>query len=106
MQLTWKNAEAWENWANADKEGDYAEPQWKWDCNFKLDFDGPLLRISSRFYPPHKNKHDGWEGTVCVVLIEKEIEEKEFIAPNLDDLKRQVEEYVQNVISRVKINPL
>ena len=106
MELTWENAEAWETLANEGKEQSYAEPNWSWDCNFKLDFDGPLLRVSSRFYPPHKNKHNGWEGTVAVVLIDKEIEEKEFNADDLDDLKNQVEAYVTQLKSRIKINPL
>lgn len=28
--------------------------KWSWDCGLKLDYDGPILRVSSRFYPPHK----------------------------------------------------
>jgi hypothetical protein len=27
-------------------------PKWSFDCGFKLDFDGGLVSISSRFYTP------------------------------------------------------
>lgn len=53
MELNWDNA-SWQEKVN-DKKEIYDEPKWSWDCGFKLDFDGSLLSINSRFYPPHKN---------------------------------------------------
>jgi hypothetical protein len=49
MELNWDNAKAWEEKANEKKEI-FDEPKWSWDCNFKLDFDGSLLRVSSRIH--------------------------------------------------------
>lgn len=99
--LNWDNANAWEVLANANKEPKYNEPHWSFDCNFKLDFDGPLLSINSRFYPPHKNNHDGWEGSVSVFLNKQEIERKTFITRTVDELKTQVEEYVNKLQTRI-----
>lgn len=42
--------------------------EWSWDCGFKLDYDGDLINVSSRFYPPHKNSADNpiWDGSITV----------------------------------------
>ncbi len=60
---SWEEAHRWEESANEEKDGLH-EPHWKFDCGFKLDFDGPLLDISSRFYPPanYYVSEVGWEG--------------------------------------------
>ena len=88
---TFKDADEWAENANGEQE--YGVPIWSWDCNFKLDFDGSLLRLSSRFYPPHKNDHDGWEGTASVMIGDQTISEKAFKTETLDELKVQVEGY-------------
>lgn len=101
MKLNWKEAEAWEEKANAKKQI-FNEPKWKWDCNFKLDFDGALLRISSRFYPPHKNAGDWWEGTVSVLFLDEKLIEKEFKCDTLDQLKTEVEKFVKHYANAIK----
>ena len=105
MELNWDNAEAWEEQVNLGKDS-WAEPQWNWDCGFKLDFDGPFIHVSSRFYPPHKNNREGWEGSVAVCLMEDEIFKKEFKASTLDELKDQVEswykDYCQDFAEKLK----
>jgi hypothetical protein len=95
MELNWNNAKAWEEQANERKEI-YDEPKWRFDCNFKLDFDGSLLRISSRFYPPHKNAGDWWEGYVHIYLLEEEVLKKEFKCDTLDKLKIEVEKFTKH----------
>lgn len=66
---SWEDARSWQDKANEDK-GD-SEPLWSFDCGFKLDFDGGILRVSSRFYPPKTHYGSTWDGTVTVSLILK-----------------------------------
>ena len=101
MELTWDNAKQWQEKAN-EKKDVYDEPKWSWDCFFKLDFDGSLLRISSRFYPPHKNAGDWWEGNVTVLFLDEEILKKEFKCDTLDVLKTEVERFTNNYASAIK----
>ena len=101
MELNWDNAKAWEEKANEEKEI-YNQPKWRWDCNFKLDFDGSLLSISSRFYPPHKNNGDWWEGNVTVNFLDTELLKKEFKCDTLDELKKEVEKFTKHYATTIK----
>jgi len=78
------------------------EPQWSFDCGFKLDYDGGLLSIESRFYPPKTHYGETWDGTVHVYLLDKTIEEKKFDCQTLDELKKQVDEYVNSIIEKLQ----
>lgn len=100
-ELDWDFAMFWEAKANEKKEI-HNEPKWKWDCGFKLDFDGSLLSISSRFYPPHKNIGNFWEGTVQVYFLDDEILRKEFKTDTLDELKVEVEKFVKHYAGAIK----
>lgn len=100
--LDWDSAEIIQANLNKDKEGDYAEPNWSWDCNYKLDFDGALIRLSSRFYPPHKNDGPYWEGSVDLLFMEIEISTKEFNCPTLDILVEEVENYKKEIVDQLK----
>lgn len=101
LELTWENARAWQAAANEKKEI-HDEPEWKWDCGFKLDFDGSLLRVSSRFYPPYKNLGNWWEGYVTILFLDDEILNKEFKHDTLEELKNDVEKFVDHYKSIVK----
>ena len=78
------------------------EPQWSFDCGFKLDYDGGLLSIGSRFYPPKTHYGKTWDGTSTVYFQGNKVEEKKFDCETLDELKSQVEEYVKSIIQRVE----
>ena len=101
MELNWDNAKAWQENANEKKEI-HDEPKWEWDCGFKLDFDGSLLSINSRFYPPHKNNGDWWEGNLSVVLFGETILTKEFKEDTLEELKTSVEKYLKHYVGCLK----
>lgn len=101
MELNWDNARHWQAAANKSKEI-HDEPEWSFDCNFKLDFDGSLLSISSRFYPPHYNKGDWWEGNVKVLFLGQELFKKGFKCDTLDDLKIEVEKFTKNYADLIK----
>lgn len=85
------------------KEKGYDMPVWDFDCNFKLDYDGPILKISSRFYPPvGRYGGDSWDGDVSVYIVGKLVSEKRFDCPTLIGLKSEVEKYVKSIIDKVK----
>lgn len=99
MELNNENARIWEENANIKKDDN--EPRWSWDCNFKLDFDGPLLSLCSRFYPPYNNIGK-WEGNVSVNLLDVKILKKEFKCDTLDELKIEVEKFSKHYINSIK----
>jgi len=77
-------------------------PQWGFDCGFKLDFDGPILHVSSRFYPPKTHYGATWDGTVDFMLLGQDINTKKFDCETLDELQKQVTEYVNGLSSQIK----
>ena len=98
----YKQADAWAEQANGEIEGDWEAPMWKWDCGFKLDYDGSLLWVSSRFYPPKTHYGDTWDGRVTINFGEKEIQEKKFDCKTLEELKVAVENYVGEVRAKLE----
>ncbi len=76
--------------------------KWNFDCNFKLDYDGEILSISSRFYPPYGYYGPGWDGYITLYLGDKSVYEKEIKCNNLTDLKKQAEIEVNKIIKKVR----
>ena len=79
--------------ANRNKD---TKPKWKFDCGFKLDFDGPIVSVSSRFYPPKTHYGPKWDGNVTINIFDIKIIKKEFKCNTLNDLKNEVENYISN----------
>ena len=98
--INWENAKIWKEKANEKKE-DY-DLKWEWDCGFKLDFDGSLLTINSRFYPPHKNCGNWWEGNLTVYFLGDIILERKFKETTLDKLKNKVEKFTKHYSDSLK----
>lgn len=96
----WDEAKKWIEQANGENER-YEHPTWSFDCGFKLDFDGGLLSISSRFYPPKTHSGESWDGRVTVYLLGKEVEKKAFDCDTLELLKASVESYISELKNRV-----
>lgn len=94
--LDWDYAYEWQEKVNQDK-NKYESVIWNWDCGFKLDYDGPILRISSRFYPIGLRSNTSWDGNVSIMFGTDKIHEKQFISESLDELKISVETYVENI---------
>jgi hypothetical protein len=105
----WGNNEK-ENWNLANKwceeRNDNLEEavKWSFDCGFKLDFDGALLFVSSRFYPPHKSHEDygKWHGYITFILLGEEIHKKEVESNTLDEIGNSTEKYVNDKIEELK----
>lgn len=88
-----EQAKAWREAANGDKE-EWSNPLWSWDCGFKLDYDGPLVSVSSRFYPPKSHYGPTWDGTVHIRVLDKEVVTKQFDCATLEELREKVEAFV------------
>ena len=98
---TYEEHNEWIDKANLEKE-EYYEPMWRGDCNCKTDFDGPLIRVSSRFYPPMGHYGPGWDGTIHIMFPEEEIIEKKMEADSFEDLVKQTEEFVNGIKEKLK----
>lgn len=97
---SFEEAEEWSAAANKGKaEGE--QPRWRFDCGFKLDFDGPLLRVTSRFYPPKTRYGPKWNGAASIFLLDEEVLRREFEHDTLEGLRWAVECYVQGVTARL-----
>jgi hypothetical protein len=97
----WDEAQLWEDMANYNK-SEYDEPMWKFDCGFKLDFDGPILRVSSRFYPPKEHYGAGWNGTISVYIFGEKIADKEINTDNLNELKTKADNYTKEIAAKIR----
>jgi hypothetical protein len=93
----WKNAEEWAEKSN-DNERDV---KWSWDCGFKLDYDGSLVAVESRFYPPKTHYGPTWDGTVNIRVFGKDITKKEFDCTTLAELKTSVEAYIDEMRDKI-----
>lgn len=91
-----EQANDWAYFANTGKDLDY-EPIWSFSCGYKLDFDGPLIRLISRFYPPAEYYGDKWTGSCTMFLFGKAIHKKHFECDTLEDLKENVEAFLENI---------
>jgi len=97
----WDSAYKWQDLSNSGKNEDNS-PKWRFDCCFKLDFDGPLMSVSSRFYPPNESYGiQSWSGDVCIYMFGKEMSRKDFKCNSIDELKVQVESYVEETKNKI-----
>lgn len=101
---SWGAAHAWEEIVNAD--GFDYKPEWRFDCGFKLDYDGPLIHVSSRFYPPAQFYGPTWDGSVKIIMGDDILDTREFDCKTLDELRTQVEAYVKSVRERITLKPI
>ena len=105
----WRNNDK-ENWDLAHKwceQRNYnleESVKWSFDCGFKLDFDGGLLNVLSRFYPPHKSDESfgKWHGSISFYLLGEEIHEKKIEADKLDEIAKISEDYVKDKVEKLK----
>lgn len=98
--MNWDQAREWEEKANAEKQISEIEPHWSFDCGLKLDYDGGLLRVSSRFY---QTGNDIYDGSVSFIIGDTEVFNREFSSRHIDVLKTEVEKYVKIVAERIQL---
>ena len=97
---TMTEAHKLEDLMNVNKSG--SEPRWGFECGAKLDFDGPAIRISSRFFPPCPHYGETWDGVVNIMRGDTDIAEWELDEPTLSALVDAVETRVSKFIDRLK----
>jgi len=88
--------ESWIETVNKDKDPQ-SGPYWACDYGLKLDFDGPLVRVNSRFYTVRRKDKKTWEGEVQILLLYTELARKAFKADTKEKLRELVEEYIDTV---------
>ena len=97
----WDAAYKWQEQANKND----SLIKWSWDCGLKLDYDGDVCRISSRFYPPHKSsaEYGKYHGTITVMIDDStgDIHEHKIEATTLDELKELTEKYVSEILEKI-----
>jgi hypothetical protein len=97
----WDAAHKWQEQANEEDN----LIKWSWDCGLKLDYDGDVCRISSRFYPPHKSssEYGKYHGTISVMISDAEeyLHEHKIEAETLDELQKLVEDYVSKTLDKM-----
>ena len=98
----WETAREWQRVVNEKAEEENDRPKWAWDCGFKLDYDGPIVRISSRFYPPKTHYGAKWDGSVDVYIFDEKVLSKSFECENLEALRLEVESLVTHYKNIVK----
>ncbi len=91
-------------WADIANSETKIKCQWSWDCGFKLDYDGELCNINSRFYPPYKSheNYNKWHGNISIYINDDEISKKEIEADTLDELRFEAEKYVLDIESKIR----
>lgn len=92
------------NWADERNKNLSCVGRWSWDCGFKLDYDGSIFSISSRFYPPYRQNVGElfWNGTVSIIKGNDCIHEKKFKEYGLNLLAEKVENYVNIILGRIE----
>ena len=91
----WDAAKSWIESANSGRDGEY--PAWRFDCGFKLDFDGPVVGVFSRFYPPKTYYGSKWDGGITVYVGETSVLHKSLECETLDELKARLKPRKSNV---------
>jgi hypothetical protein len=98
--MDWNEAKECAENANSEKQIQEIEPRWSWDCGLKLDYDGGLLRVSSRFYQADNNIYN---GSVSFLIGDETLFDREFSCRHIDVLKADVETYVAKITANIKL---
>lgn len=73
--------------------------EWTNDCSGKQDFDFPVLRVSTRYWPDHTAKPSILLGREYVLA---ELPDKQYIEGRTEaECKQKVEEWVKKEITKI-----
>lgn len=92
-------ASSWQREANKNS----TIMRWGWDCSLKLDYDGEVCSINSRFYPPHKNSADygKYSGDISVMIGNECLNNHSIEATTLDELQEAAENHVSQILEKI-----
>lgn len=85
----------WVQEANSEKHTK-SEPRWVRDGTYRFDYDGAIVRVSSRFYCVDK-ENQFYDGSVSFCVRDMTLFTKEFSSRKLDILRQDVELYVLTI---------
>lgn len=90
--------------AIAEKMNLHSKLQWKFDSGFKLDYDGEIIQILSRFYPPKEHYGPNWDGNIKVYFLGNEVSifSKKLECKTLVELQTEAEKHVAHVLGIIK----
>ena len=93
------------NKKNGVDEGCGGKPKWTLDCQKKFCYDGSIVEINTRFYPPNYNANDGggWGGGLVEVVGDGVVFDKKYFKPRgtIDELMVDVEKYVSETTVKI-----
>ena len=77
--------------------------QWDWTCQAKLNYDGNIVTVSSRFYPKHnleQTELHGWHGDISIYTEDSYLN-TDIQAETLFALRDKVEKVLEVFTSRI-----
>lgn len=98
----WNEAKSVEIKLNNFKDIEKGLAKWSFDCGFKLDFDGGIVTVSGRFYPPKTYYGSKWDGGISIMIMGKDITSKQFMCDTLDQLQHDVEQYLNYILAKIE----
>lgn len=75
---------------------------WRHDCQGKQDYDGRLVEVSTRYWPPNYDPHGQHTAHSSILLGGMAVTDSNFTAPTMAKCKRQVEQWVASQIKIVE----
>lgn len=99
---SWEEFKQWVKEKNEEKPEAWEKIEFFADCHCKLDFDGPILSLSCRFYPPAKLYGPKWDGSISVYLLDEKIKTIKIEYDTLDELHDAIIKNTQRIIEDIK----
>lgn len=72
---------------------EYTPPEWTLDCQGKQDMDGPIVELSTRFYPETYQRNRRCSTIASIYIGDERVAEAEFEADSETEVKRLTEEW-------------
>lgn len=80
---------------------EYTTPEWTLDCHGKQDMDGPIVELSTRFYPENYQRNHKCSTIALILVADVEVARAEFEADTETEVKRLTEEWALATAQRI-----
>ena len=81
------------------------EPHWSPDCQGKWDYDGVILRVSSRYWPGNYRQDGRPSATSTILDAEREVAKQDFVGDTEAEVKAAVEAWVREQRAALATEP-
>lgn len=75
---------------------------WRHDCQGKQDYDGRIVEVSTRYWPPNYDRDGQHTAHSSILLGGVEVVDANFTAQTIAECKRLVEEWVAGKIQSIE----